>query len=96
MFVRPVVQHEGAGFGGLMMDTAYDIMKQGQVGNGSEGLKSSVNSLAQQVANQQSELKKPQQLDVKIKIDSPLPAKVTGVSSSSGITSKVNTGEMMP
>lgn len=65
-------------------------------GTGNSGLYSRISALTQEIAGQQSTLKKPQQIDMRVKVDAPVPTEVTSIKASPGLSVKANTGQMMP
>ena len=90
---------EETGIGRRMMDIASgNLSGAGQsIGSGmSENLAPRLQSLANEIAGQQSTLKKPQQIDLRINISSPVPTEVTSIKGSPGLAIKANTGQMKP
>jgi hypothetical protein len=63
---------------------------------GGRDLYARLSTLAQEISGQQQTLKKPQQVDLRIKVDSPVPTQVASISSSPGLNIKANTGQMIP
>lgn len=55
-----------------------------------------LSALTSEIAGQQQTLKKPQQVDLRIKVDAPVPTQVAAVSASPGVSIKANTGQMKP
>lgn len=67
----------------------------GQQGQGRE-LWARLSALTQEISGQQQTLKKPQNIDLRIKVDSPVPTQVASVSSSPGLNISARTGQMIP
>ncbi|MBL7686196.1 MAG: hypothetical protein JNK65_09230, partial [Deltaproteobacteria bacterium] len=59
------------------------------------GLQSRLSSLTQEIASQQSTLKKPQKIEMNINISSPVPTQVTGIKGGENTSITASTGKMV-